>query len=63
MIIFIFYMLKNILSKGSVSPLEMVSNQIHSIIINKRKINFLKNVEMDLYKNALAKNHIKYEKK
>jgi hypothetical protein len=48
--------------KGNVSPLEMVSNQIRSIIINKRKIMFLKQLEMDLYQNALAKNYIQYEK-
>ena len=40
----------------------MVNNQIHSIIINKRKIDFLKHVEMDLYQNALAKNYVQYEK-
>ena len=60
---FYFLYVKNYLNKGKEAPLEMVSSQIQSIIINKRKINFLKNVEMDLYKNALAKNHIKYEKK
>ena len=57
-----FLHVKKYLSKGSVSPLEMVSNQIHSIIINKRKIDFLKHVEMDLYQNALAKNYVQYEK-
>ena len=57
-----FLHVKKYISKGSVSPLEMVSNQIHSIIINKRKIDFLKNVEMDLYQNALAKNYVQYEK-
>ncbi|MBJ59286.1 MAG: hypothetical protein CMP64_01685 [Flavobacteriales bacterium] len=60
---FYFLYVKKYLNKGNEAPLEMVSSQIQSIIINKRKINFLKNVEMDLYKNALAKNHIKYEKK
>ncbi|MGB2137928.1 MAG: hypothetical protein ACPH67_00440 [Flavobacteriales bacterium] len=57
-----FLHVKKYISKGSVSPLEMVSNQIHSIIINKRKIDFLKHVEMDLYQNALAKNYVQYEK-
>jgi hypothetical protein len=57
-----FLHVKKYKSKGSVSPLEMVSNQIQSIIINKRKINFLKHVEMDLYQNALAKNYVQYEK-
>ena len=57
-----FLHVKKYISKGSVSPLEIVSNQIHSIIINKRKIDFLKHVEMDLYQNALAKNYVQYEK-
>ena len=57
-----FLHVKKYISKGSVSPLKMVSNQIHSIIINKRKIDFLKHVEMDLYQNALAKNYVQYEK-
>jgi hypothetical protein len=57
-----FLHVKKYISKGSVSPLEMVSNQIHSVIINKRKIDFLKHVEMDLYQNALAKNYVQYEK-
>ena len=57
-----FLHVKKYISKGSVSPLEMVSNQILSIIINKRKIDFLKHVEMDLYQNALAKNYVQYEK-
>ncbi len=57
-----FLHVKKYISKGSVSPLEMVSNQIYSTIINKRKIDFLKHVEMDLYQNALAKNYVKYEK-
>ena len=57
-----FLYVKKYKVKGSVSPLEMVSNQIRSIIINKRKISFLKHVEMDLYQNALAKNYVQYEK-
>ena len=57
-----FLHVKKYISKGSVSPLEMVNNQIHSIIINKRKIDFLKHVEMDLYQNALSKNYVQYEK-
>lgn len=57
-----FLHVKKYISKGSVSPLDMVSNQIRSIIINKRKIDFLKHVEMDLYQNALAKNYVQYEK-
>tara|TARA_B100000886_G_C20423282_1_gene492607 strand:- start:2698 stop:3537 length:840 start_codon:yes stop_codon:yes gene_type:complete len=57
-----FLYVKKYISKGSVYPFEMVSSQINSIIINRRKIDFLKNVEMDLYQNALSKNYIRYEK-
>ena len=57
-----FLYIKKYKSKGSVSPLEMVGSQIRSIILNKRKIDFLKHVEMDLYQNALSKNYVRYEK-
>ena len=31
--------------------------------LNKRKIDFLKHVEMELYQNALSNNYVHYEKK
>jgi len=58
-----FLYIKEYKQKGSVSPLSMIENQIRSIILNKRKINFLKQTEMKLYESALSKNHIRYEKK
>lgn len=58
-----FLYVKKYKLKGNVSPLEMLSNQIRSIILNKRKIDFLKHVEMELYQNALSNNYVHYEKK
>lgn len=58
-----FLYVKEYKPKGSVSPLSMIENQIRSIILNRRKISFLEETEMKLYKTALSKNHIRYEKK
>lgn len=57
-----FIFIKKYRQKGNVSPLSMIQHQIRTIIINKRKIDFLKNVENDLYQTALSKNSISYEK-
>lgn len=47
--------------KESVSPLVLEEKRIKNIILNKRKLDFLKKVESDLYQKALAKGDIKYE--
>lgn len=47
--------------KDSVSPLALERTRIRNIILNKRKLEFLKKVEEELYENALAKGQIKYE--
>ena len=47
--------------KDSVSPLALERTRIRNIILNKRKLAFLKKMEMELYQNALAKGQIKYE--
>ena len=47
--------------KDSVSPLALERPRIRNIILNKRKLAFLKKVESELYQNALAKGQIKYE--
>lgn len=58
-----FLYVKKYRLKGSVSPVTMVQNKISSIIINRRKIEFLKSVESELYQTALSNNQITYEKK
>lgn len=47
--------------KDSVSPLVLEEKRIKNIILNKRKLDFLKKIELDLYQKALAKGDIKYE--
>ena len=47
--------------KNSVSPIDLERTRIKNIILNKRKLAFLKKVETELYQNALAKGQIKYE--
>lgn len=47
--------------KGSVSPLQLVEKNIRYHILNKRKLDFLAEMENEIYKEALAKDHIKYE--
>jgi len=59
---FYFVYLKKKKRKGEISPLELEKEQIKSILINKRKIDFLKNMENQLYKEALSKNLVKYDK-
>lgn len=58
-----FLYIKKYRSRGNVSPLSMVQNQIISIIINRRKIEFLKSVESELYQSALSSNQISYDQK
>lgn len=45
--------------KGSASPLALVQERIRNIILNKNKLSFLKQLEDDLYQNAIANNKIK----
>jgi hypothetical protein len=45
---------------GEVAPIDYVRNDIRSLLLNKRKIQFLKNMENDLYKEGLDNNRIKF---
>lgn len=45
--------------KGSESPLVLVQERIRKIILNRNKLLFLKELENDLYQNAIANNKIK----
>lgn len=47
-------------TKNSVSPLELEAERIRSIIINKRKLKLLEEVEGSLLKEAEAKNEIQW---
>lgn len=39
--------------EGTTAPIEYVSNNIKSILLNKRKINYINKLEADIYNNAL----------
>jgi len=41
---------------GTTAPLSMVSNDIKSIILNKRKINFVQGLENEIYRDAQKRN-------
>jgi hypothetical protein len=58
---FIFF--KEYVTEGSVSPIEIEEGQIKTIILNKRKIEFINDLEKDLYQTALAKDFVIYDEK
>ena len=57
---YMYYLyVKDSQAKESISPLSIVKGQIRSTILNTKKVNYLKNIEDDLYQKALSKNKIK----
>jgi hypothetical protein len=48
---------KEIVPSGNVSPLEIVKNDIESIILNKRKINMINELESNIYSDAQNRDH------
>lgn len=45
--------------EGQVSPIDYVENDIRNIILSKQKIEFLKQIEKDIYKEGLDNNRVK----
>lgn len=50
-------------SKGSEAPYEFVKPTIKNLLLNKRKLNLLGNLQNELYKEAVNKNEIKINEK
>ncbi len=48
---------KEITPSGNVSPLEIVKNDIESIILNKRKISLINELESNIYSDAQNRDH------
>jgi hypothetical protein len=48
---------KEIVPSGNVSPLEIVKNDIQSIILNKRKIKLINELESNIYSDAQNRDH------
>lgn len=44
---------------GQISPIEYVKNDIQNLILSKQKLEFLKQIEKDLYKEGLDNNKVK----
>ena len=44
---------------GQVSPIEYIQNDIRNLILSKQKIDFLKQIEKDIYKEGLDNNKVK----
>ena len=51
--------IKDFQIKGSISPLAFEKEKIKDVLLNKKKIDYLKQLEDELYQNALAKKKIK----
>jgi hypothetical protein len=45
--------------EGQVSPIEFVQNDIQNLILSKQKLEFLKQIEKDIYKEGLDNNKVK----
>ncbi len=56
-----FLNIQSFLLPGSTEPEEYAENYIREILVNQKKANFLKNMENDLYENALKKGKIKFQ--
>lgn len=47
-----------VLKKGDNKPIELASDEIHSLLLNSMKANFVKNVKRDLYNKAIDEGKI-----
>lgn len=54
-----FAKIKEVEFKNSVAPLPFVRDDIKKILINKRKIEFIRNLEENIYRDAESKNKFK----
>jgi hypothetical protein len=58
--IFRYYIfVKDYQIKGNRSPLEVERGKIKDVLLNKNKVQYLKNIEDELFQNALVNNKIK----
>ena len=50
--VYLFY-LKNYLEKGDIAPNQVIKSTIKNIILNRRKIEFIKKFEKDILHDAI----------
>jgi len=51
--------IREIMNKGEYAPFEFVNDNISNILLNKRKIEFIKSLEHDMYEDAIAREKFK----
>lgn len=54
-----FICIRDFRFEGEYAPIDFVSSSIKNILLNQRKINFLKKIETDVYKEGLESNKFK----
>ena len=54
-----FICIRNFRLSGEAAPVEYVEQQIKNLLLNQKKINFLKQIEKDIYKEGLASKKFK----
>ena len=47
------------IQEGEVSPLEIVHNDVRSVLMNKRKVQYIKDLENTIYREGLSRNQVK----
>ncbi|MCF8380956.1 MAG: hypothetical protein K9H49_15385 [Bacteroidales bacterium] len=53
-----FIKINNRLKEGDIKPLALVKDNIRSVILNKRKIEFIQDLENTVYKEGISRNQI-----
>lgn len=53
-----FIKINNRLKEGDIKPLELVKDNIRSVILNKRKIEFIQDLENTVYKEGISRNQV-----
>ena len=54
--VYLFYV-KNFLKKGEIAPYEVIKPTIKNIILNRRKLDFIKKFEKDILQDAIKTNN------
>lgn len=52
--------IKEYIPEGSIAPYDFASPQIKEMLVNQRKVEFLRNFENDLYNDAIRKGDVKF---
>ncbi len=53
-----FIRINNRLKEGDIKPLELVKDNIRSVLLNKRKIEYIQDLENTVYKDGISRNQV-----